>query len=171
MTTSALVLFIFFPARRSITMILFLEHSLRKGVVPLCCAGASLCFTIYGAKIFYGAHQWELLSTLPKNYSSLEKEKYSQTARSLYQHGGTSMALAFTSTATTFTALQDWQSYRRSKDLDAMLQWIVERHRLFVLRTPVIATAIASFAMADYWTGSIRWTQPPLPAVLVPPEL
>ena len=165
----------------------FLEKALRRGVVPGCCGSASFCFALYSIKVSKIADQWELqaLATtakqgLPDSSSCrLEQENYlyflQNRAQTIRQHAGTCVALSAISAASTWQAMIDWRQYRRLANLDDMEYWL-GRRRLFMLRSPVLATAIVSLGLVEVsLQGICLWQSPtnlqPPPPLPLPPLL
>lgn len=152
-----------------------LEALLRRGAIPLCCGGASFCFALYACKVEYAALSWEALANQlneqQRQHDDKENNNYNPSSRFeiasslqqgnvLHQHAASCAALAGTSTAITVQAGKDWCQYRRKRSLDDIEQWILRsicsKRRFFVLRSPVLLTALLSFGFVQLQFGVIR---------------
>lgn len=156
------------------TMLSLIEVGLRRGLVPMGCAVASVCAGMHAWEIHEGALEWKALAeyySASKNddhHHHYDHQKYSQTAQLLRQYAATTAAISITSASITVQALLDWRQYGHLETLQGMEEWLLRQHRwMYMTRTPVLATAMAAFTMADYWTGAIRIHQPNLPAVVL----
>lgn len=144
-----------------------LGKALRRGAVPLCCSGATVCFTLYANQVSRAAQEWFILHKRTNDDDPVyDGEQFLRQATLLYQHAGTCVALAFTSAVATGEAIMDWHGYRGLETLDQMEAWLLKRPLPFLLRIPVVATGAASFLGASYVTGGIRFWQPHQPVIV-----
>lgn len=162
-----------------------LTLSLRKGVIPICCTGASFCFAFYSAKLSHAADLWEASirseggETLGNSSSTKEETQQYDTlkyhrksvqvyAQELMQHSGTCLCLSLVSGAIAREGYLDWQHYGASTSASewkemAIKLWRRQQPYPFFVRPPVLAVACISLAWTHRLYGGWKFWHPEPP--------
>ena len=146
----------------------FLEKSLRRGAIPFCCTGASICFALYSFKVASAAQAWMQLEFDDSISKSQPNECY-RHGIVLQRHAGTCAALSAISFSISVEAFKDWRAYRSLVSLEEMERviWNQNRKLPFLVRIPVLTTSVASFCMAKYVCGGLLFSTPYKPAIII----
>lgn len=145
----------------------FLEKALRRGVIPCCCGGASICFALYSAKVSFAAKQWAALDIDDSIWNDSGR-RFSDYAALLDQHAGSCVVLSLLSAATTYEAVKDWKGYGTLTSLDKIENWLISRPVPFFLRVSVIATAAFSYIYLDRINKGIQFSLPSPRPLIIP---
>mmetsp|Transcript_40311 Transcript_40311/g.45872 ORF Transcript_40311/g.45872 Transcript_40311/m.45872 type:complete len:164 (-) Transcript_40311:98-589(-) len=145
----------------------FLENVLRRGVVPFCCGGASVCFAFYSFRVSSAAKQWAVLDSNESIHNNDDGRLFSEYAERLDQHARTCETLSLVSAAITYESFKDWRDYRTLPSLDKMERWIISRPIPFFVRIPVILSTVLSFIYLERVNGGSQFSIPtPRPLII-----
>jgi hypothetical protein len=136
-----------------------LETLFRRGVVPFCCGGASICFGLYSYSAFIASAQWAKLDEEESILNDVDGKRFLRHAERLDRHAATCAAMSLASAAGAYEAVKDWRGYRSLASIDHVEDWLMKR-RLFVLRVPVLAAMAASWVALEALYGGIQFTPP-----------
>jgi len=137
-----------------------LERVVRKGGIPFCCGGATVCFALYSAKLSHAADLWlAAVDTNQDNNNNNNNNKGKDLiayqsiqiyARELQQHSGTTLSLSLISASITREAYRDWQQYGSLSSWNELAVRLLQQQRPlpFFFRTPVLVTAFLAVAVS-----------------------